>query len=326
LSALSNRRAIISLGTNTVRLLVIEDCVGGHVEQIEHLAVGTRLGEGLHEHGALREAAMLRTLEVVRSFTDVLRRHGASLVCIATSVMRRAENGADFAMRMREITGVPLRIITGEEEAAASFRGASYTDVDAAAVVDAAARIGVLDIGGGSTEYAVGTGAVLERCVSFEIGTVRLTERFPELRGVAPGALAFTSVLRAYAFVREALETLMRFSPPLIVRAVAGTPATIAAIVAGSDVEHVRGVCLARADVRSVLDRLLNATLTERRAIPGMLAQRADVLPAGAVILDTAISMLGCDSVCVETNDLLLGYLLRVAEQENGKALMWGIA
>jgi exopolyphosphatase/guanosine-5'-triphosphate,3'-diphosphate pyrophosphatase len=305
---------VLSLGTNTVRLLIIEDGPGDAVEQIEHLAVGTRLGEGLREDGSLSDAAMHRTLEAARTFTEAARRHGAMIYCIATSAMRRAKNASVFAERLREVTGAPLRVIGGEEEAAASFRGATY----GGEVVDAGMRIAVLDIGGGSTECAVGAAGVPEDAVSLEVGTVRLTERFPELNGSRPGVAAFETAQRAHAFVRERMRTLERFLPPRELRAVAGTPATIAAIITSGDVEHVRGVALSRADVRAVADRLLNASLEERRAIPGMLAQRADVLAAGAIVLDTAMEVLACAEARVETNDLLLGYALAARHLEQG--------
>lgn len=291
-----------------MRVLVIVDRVRGLTEEIEHRAIGTRLGEGLRERGMLGEAAMRRTLEAVGSFVQRARFHGASLVCIATSAMRRAENASVFAERVRTVTGVPLRIIDGEEEAAASFRGATYDDDPGDA-----RRIAVLDIGGGSTECAVGSGGAVEQSASLEIGTVRLTERYPGLNGSLPGASAREAARDARTFVKQTLAPLAAFARIAQIRAVAGTPATLAAIAAASDVEHVRGTRLTREIVETILERLLDGSLEERRAIPGMSAQRADVLAAGAILLGEAMDALGCDEALVETNDLLLGYLLRHA-------------
>jgi len=298
------RRAVISLGTNTVRLLIVEDGQEGGVHQLEHRAIGTRLGEGLVERGMLADAAMDRTLDAVRSFVALARANGARLTGIATSAMRRAENASAFAQRFAQIAGVPLRVIDGEEEAASSFRGATYDDGAQAH------RVAVLDIGGGSTECAVGMHGRVERSVSLEIGTVRLTERFPELSGSAPGAPARNAAQRAHVFVGNVAGALGRFGPIEELRAVAGTPATIGAILAASDVDHVRGMLLSRGSVAFVRDRLLDASLEERRRIPGMLAQRADVLAAGCIILLEALDYLGCSGARVETNDLLLGQLL----------------
>jgi exopolyphosphatase/guanosine-5'-triphosphate,3'-diphosphate pyrophosphatase len=301
-------RAVLSIGTNTVRVLVVVDRANGRLEEIEHHAIGTRLGEGLAERGVLSEAAMGRTLDAAKTIAARARSHGASLVCIATSAMRRAENAGVFAERLQAVTGAPLRIIDGTEEAAASFRGATYGDA-----LGEAHRIAVLDIGGGSTECAVGSGGVVEDSVSLEIGTVRLTERFPGLNGSVPGASAREAAQAARAFVARGLTPFAAFAEVRELRAVAGSPATIAAIATGSDVEKVRGVRLTREIVESTLEHLLAASLEERRVMPGMLPQRADVLVAGAILLGEAMDALGCEETLVETNDLLLGYLLRHA-------------
>lgn len=291
-----------------MRVLVVADQANGRAEEIEHRAIGTRLGEGLSERGMLGAAAMQRTLKAIGSFVERARFHGASLACIATSAMRRAENACVFAERVRVVTGEPLRIIDGEEEAAASFRGATYDDGPGDV-----RRVAVLDIGGGSTECAIGSGGAVQQCASLEIGTVRLTERYPGLSGSMPGASAREAARGARTFVEQTLASFDAFAPVAEVRAVAGTPATIAAIATGSDVEHVRGVRLSREIVASILERLLDASLEERRAMRGMLAQRADVLAAGAILLGGAMDALQCREALVETNDLLLGYLLRRA-------------
>jgi exopolyphosphatase/guanosine-5'-triphosphate,3'-diphosphate pyrophosphatase len=291
-----------------VRVLVVADCATGRLEEIEHRAVGTRLGEALSDRGMLGEAAMRRTLEAAQSFVDRARFHGASLICIATSAMRRAENANLFAQRLQAVTGEPLRIIDGQEEAAASFRGATYEDDP-----NDGRCVGVLDIGGGSTECAVGRGGCLEASTSLEIGAVRLTERFPGLNGLMPGASAREAAQAAAFFVAQRFQPLAAFTQVGELRAVAGTPATIAAIATDGVVDHVRGVGLRREVVTSIMERLLEACLEERRAIPGMLVQRADVLAAGALLLGEAMDVLGCREALVETNDLLLGYLLRHA-------------
>lgn len=295
-------RALISLGTNTVRLLVVREAAGV-LEPIEHLAEGTRLGEGVRESGRLAPAAVERTLAVVARFADVARRYDADLAGIATSALRRAEDAEAFAERFAALAGVALRVIDGFTEAAASFTGATYGTV-------ASGRVAVLDVGGGSTECAAGTGGALEAAVSCEIGSVRVSELFPALTGREPGAPARAAAGAARVFVRGALARLGELPPVTSVRAVAGTPATLEALELSSDVEHVRGRRLTRAAIEAWLTRMLDATLAERKAFPGMIEQRADILPGGALIVAEALSLLGCDEAVIETNDLLLGYLL----------------
>lgn len=297
-------RAVVSLGTNTVRLLVVRDVAEGTLEEVEHAQRGTRLGEGLREGGTLSPDAVARTLEAVTDFVERAQRHGAVLASIATSVVRRADDRAAFGERMRLLTGVPLEIISGEEEAAYSFRGAT-----SGAPPDGTRRA-VVDVGGGSTECAVGRAGRLEHARSVEIGAVRLAERFPALLGGRAGPPARAAAARARLAAREVLDGYGALRPVDEVRAVAGTPATIAAIAQGSDVERVAGSRLTRATLDFVLDRLLDLDLEGRRRLPGMLPQRADVLAGGAIVLAEVLRALGADGARVERNDLLLGYLL----------------
>jgi exopolyphosphatase/guanosine-5'-triphosphate,3'-diphosphate pyrophosphatase len=300
-------RAVISLGTNTSRLLVIRDDPGGGITQLEHRAIGTRLGEGLAERGPLAEPAMQRTLEAVAAFAAVARSYGATLHSIATSAVRRAQNADEFAARMKAMTGVDLVIVSGGDEAAASYAGATYGHPRDGA------RVGVLDIGGGSTEIAVGVDGRLEGGVSCEIGSVRLSERFPALMGGAPGEPAEAAGREAYAFALQTLAPFAAFAPVDELRAVAGTATTVAAVAHSRDVEDVRGELLTRSAVAGVLGRLLAADLAARKAFDGMLPQRADIIAGGAIVLLAAMDRLQVSGATVETNDLLLGYLLEQA-------------
>ncbi len=283
----------------------MRDLPGGGVEQLEHAQTGTRLGEGLRAAGALRPAAMERTLEAARDFTRRARARGAALSSIATSAVRRADNAAEFGRRMREVTGVPLQVLDGRTEAQCSFRGATH------GARAPGMRVAVLDVGGGSTECAVGRDGALEDAISIEIGSVRVSERRPALMGGEPGAPARKAAVAARAEIGELLAPLARFAPVDEVRCVAGTPLTIGAILAGSHVDRVSGMLLTRADLDATIERLLDLPLAERRTLPGMLPQRADVLPGGGLIVSEALRLLGAAAGRLEANDLLLGFLLQ---------------
>lgn len=294
---------MISLGTNTIRLLVIADDPVAGLIQLEHSAVGTRLGEGLGERGALGAAAIDRTLAVVAAFAERAREYDAALSCIATSAVRRATNRRAFSDRVATVCGAPLDILDGAREAACSFRGATFGRASCAD------RIGVLDIGGGSTECAVGRYPAIDASRSVEIGSVRLTERHPGLIGTVGAARARAAARAARVQARRELAGIAELAPVDEVRAVAGTPLTLGAIAYERDVAGVRGEQLTRAQLAAVLDRLLAASLERRRAMPGMIPQRADVLAAGAILFDVALELLGVDRATLESNDLLLGYL-----------------
>jgi exopolyphosphatase/guanosine-5'-triphosphate,3'-diphosphate pyrophosphatase len=282
----------------------VRDGPGGEIEQLEHAQIGTRLGEGLRESGSLGAAAMERTLAAVETFVARVRAHDAELSSIATSAMRRAHNAAEFSGRMRETTGTLLQVLDGSAEAQASFIGATY------GVPHDGKRTAVVDVGGGSTEVAVGRDGCLERAHSIEIGSVRISERFGDLMGSAPGPHAHAAALAARAAIDTEIATFGAFGPVDRVRAVAGTATTIAAVASASDVDRVSGTVLAVATLEATIDRLLDLSLEERRALPGMLPQRADILAGGALVLAQTLDRLGAGEALIETNDLLLGYLI----------------
>jgi exopolyphosphatase/guanosine-5'-triphosphate,3'-diphosphate pyrophosphatase len=296
-------RALISLGTNTSRFLVVRDLPNGALEEVEQAQIGTRLGEGLIENGTFAPAAIERNLAAVRTFALRARELDAPLSAIATSAMRRARDANAFAERFREIAGVPLAVIDGRLEAEASFRGATY----GAALGNE--RIAVLDIGGGSTECAVGTAAGLEDARSLELGSVRIAERHPDLLGATPGPRAHAAADAARSGIASVVAPFESLGPVAEVRCVAGTPLTIAAVAFESHVDRMSGSTLTRATVDDVVRRLLDLTLEERRALPGMLPQRADIIVAGALVLSESLRALGVEAGRLEQNDLLLGYL-----------------
>lgn len=297
-------RAVISLGSNTARLLVVRDVAPGALEQLEHRQIGTRLGEGLRDAGALAPGAIERTLAAVAEFAAAARARGATVSCIATSALRRASDAAAFCERVRALAGAPVEILSGRVEAEASFRGATAT------LPHDGVRVAVIDVGGGSSECAVGRDGRLEDAASVEIGSVRVAERYPALTGGAPGRRARAAAAAARPEIAATLEPFAALPPAGRVRCVAGTPMTIGAIRTATHVDAVSGLVLARTELDATIDRLLDLTLAERRALPGMLPQRADILPAGALVLSEALRLLGAASAVLEADDLLLGFLL----------------
>jgi exopolyphosphatase/guanosine-5'-triphosphate,3'-diphosphate pyrophosphatase len=299
----SKRYAIVSIGTNSTRALLAD-------VELEHprvefaRSIGTRVGEGLGERGRLAEEPMQRTLDAAAQLARAVRGHYVRLFAVGTSALRRAENGEAFAQRVHELLGVPLRVLSGDEEAAASYRGA-LTAFDGLR----GARVGVLDTGGGSTEYAAGDSVTPENVISCEVGAVRLTEAIPELGG-SDGEVAAATISRAREIASEALKPLADCASVERLALVGGTATTTAAIVRGKPTP-VASHSLTRNDLTTTLERLLKMSLQDRKKIVGMRAQRADILPAGIIILDAALAILGRDEAIATTADLLLGVLLQ---------------
>ncbi len=296
-------RALISIGTNSTRLLVLNET--------ETLAVesrGTRLGTGLQHAGRLDPDARERTLAAIADYMNGVREHEAAIACIATSAMRRAADGADFTAAVAALTGVEPHILSGDEEATYSFLGATQ-----AAGGDEA--VAVLDVGGGSTELAIDVpataqarGSVAYTC-SVEVGAVRLAERHPLLLG----ARALTPAERAEvlaasrADVAAILEPFASAPPPTRLIVVGGSAFTAAAMVAKAPLRD--GVTMNPAQRGELLDVLLACDLDARKALPFIRPQRADILPAGIVIIDEACRILTVPDVIVSVDDLLAGYL-----------------
>ena len=226
--------------------------------------------------------------------------------------MRRADDASAFAARFGEVTGASLDVIDGALEAEASFRGATY----GADIGDA--RVAVLDIGGGSTECAIGTSAGLHAARSFELGSVRVSERHPDLLGGAPGIGARAAARAARREIAAMLAPLTDLRPVAELRCVAGTPLTLAAVAFASHVDRVSGARLTIEAIDGVIETLLDLTLDERRELPGMLPQRADILVGGALVLSEAFAALAVRECRLESNDLLLGYLILNAPQRTG--------
>jgi exopolyphosphatase / guanosine-5'-triphosphate,3'-diphosphate pyrophosphatase len=300
---MSKRFAIISIGTNSTRLLLAD--IAPAVPRVETArSVGTRLGEGLGEQGRLGDEPMQRTLEAIAQLQRAVKGHYVRLFAVATSALRRAENGDDFSQRIEALLGTPLRILSGEEEATASYRGALTALGELRGE-----RVGVLDIGGGSTEYATGTSTEPEKVVSCEIGAVRVTEAVPELAG-RDGAVKEDSVERARAIARKALEPLAECEAVERLALVGGSATTVAGMLRGRRAP-IGSYDLSRADLQRAQERLLPMPLEERKKIEGMKPQRADILPGGIITIDTAMEIIGSDKAIATTSDLLLGILLQ---------------
>lgn len=300
---------MISIGTNSTRYLLVEfsEQRPERPRILGARSLGTRVGEGLRESGRLAEVPMARTLEAVRAHCSEIAGRYDRIFTIATSAVRRAENAAAFALRVEALTGSPLTILSGQEEARASFRGA-------AGALPHGRRAGVLDTGGGSTEYAVGTSERVEAALSCEIGAVRLTERLPALAG-SQGAVDAATIRQAREEVRVALAPIAGMPDAGEVFLVGGS-ATSAAALLYPGIGFESAIVVERPLLQHQFDVLCSLPLERRKAIAGMNPQRADILPAGMLVLLEFLDLTGHHSATVSLKDLLYGYLLEVHERE----------
>lgn len=297
-------RAVVSIGTNSTRALVAD--VNGSAHVLLARWAGTRIGEGLKERGRLDPAAAHRTLNAVRDHVEAIKKYTRNITAIATSALRRAEDAGAFARQVEAIAGSPLEIISGEEEARRSYTGAVGPLL---ARKEHSSRFSVLDVGGGSSEYACGREAQPDEVVSCEIGAVRLTERVPALAGTK-GPVGEDAVERARALAREALEPIARFPRPETLVLVGGSSNTGISLLREST-ERYEYAEMERGELRALISRLRTHDLAQRKAMPGMNPQRADILLAGLIVVDTVFELTGATNALATGNDLLLGTLLR---------------
>jgi exopolyphosphatase/guanosine-5'-triphosphate,3'-diphosphate pyrophosphatase len=288
-------RGVLSVGTNSTRALVADVLRPPRILLMR--STGTRIGEGLRERGRLAEEPMRRTLAAVTDHVEAIRKLTGDLEAIATSALRRADNGAWFAAEVERIAGVPLQIISGEEEARRSFAGA-------VSGLPSVRSAGVLDAGGGSSEYATGSQSGAEHVVSCEIGAVRLTEMLPELSGKS----SEEALARARRAAHEATSPIGGFPPVEQFLLVGGTATTTIAVLR----ERAHASAYEAIDltaVRRMIHLLASLDLAQRKSLRGMNPQRADILLAGLLIVEAAFGHIRHERALVTTNDLLLGTL-----------------
>ena len=299
--------AAVDCGTNSTRLLVSE----GGTRTVERLMRITRLGQGVDATGVLAPDAVTRTLDVLREFRQVMDIVGVQRVRMtATSAARDAANREDFFAAAEEIVGVRPELLTGEEEGRLSFLGAT------AQLDPSSGPFLVVDIGGGSTEFAVGT-IEPEGVLSVDIGCVRLTEKFIDHDPPSPEELSqVISVTRDYLddVAREIPAT--REAKRLV--GLAGTVSTVAAVEQGLaeyDTDKIHHFVLTRDAAEDVFRTLATEKRSDRVHNPGLEEARADVIVAGTAILVAVMRFFEFDECLVSEADILDGLVLSLRQR-----------
>jgi exopolyphosphatase/guanosine-5'-triphosphate,3'-diphosphate pyrophosphatase len=285
--------AVVDIGSNSTRLLVarVDD---GTVTELDRRSLVTRLGEGVDRTGRLSAEAQQRVLQVLGDFAPAIADCDRR-VAVLTSAVRDAENGAEFTRHVADGYGLDARTLTGDEEAALTFAGAT------------AGRQGgdvlVIDVGGGSTELVAE-----HEHVSTQNGVVRHSER--HLHDDPPTSGQLAALARD---VREDLARTVTFAFAGEAIAVAGTATQCAAIDLGLepyDAARVEGHVLTLARLRELLDEVAAVPLARRRKIPGLDPDRAPVIVAGIVILLQVLGHFGLDRFTASEHDILWGVAL----------------
>ncbi|TAP44474.1 Ppx/GppA phosphatase family protein [Arthrobacter sp. S39] len=288
-----SRVAAIDCGTNSIRLLIadIDRSTGSAklTDVVREMRV-VRLGEGVDATGELAPAALERTFAATADYARLIREHGAAKVrFVATSASRDARNRQVFVDGIRDLLGVEPEVITGDEEAALSFAGASSV----LPILDGG-QVLVVDLGGGSTEFVLGTADGVTAARSVDVGCVRLTER--HLRQDPPTA---EQIAAAEADVDAAITSAGLDVPLERATAVVGVAGSITTITAHAmrlpeySPDSIHGTELSIDDIRRAATDLLEMPRAERAALPYMHPGRVDVIGAGGLVWRRILERLG---------------------------------
>ena len=306
------RVASIDIGTNTVRLLILEMKPDGSLREVSQARAITRLGKGMDTEKKLLNDRMDETISVLIKFRDECRKFEPLMIrTVATSAVREADNQKNFVLRIKKETGLEIEVIPWEKEADLMVKGVLWK------LPNVERDVLAFDIGGGSTEFILARDRKIVSAVGTQLGTVRLTEKFISHH---PTDLNEYKALETY--LRRELklvkEKLSGFSPEVLV-GTAGTVTPLAAIdgsVDPYDPEKIHGASLTFKRVEELLEDLKNKSLVERMAIKAMEKGREDlIIVGGALVLET-MRIFECSLLMVSEYGLREGIILDALNQE----------
>lgn len=299
------RAAVIDLGSNSIRLL-IKDVKHDFMVTVHRELETTRLGRGVVKNQELDKESMADTLSVLSDFISKANSMECEQIfAFGTSALREAKNSSYFIDRVRKL-GLDVEILSGEEEALLSFKGAK-------AGLDILGPALVVDIGGGSTELILGEKQIL-KSESLPVGAVRYTHKYfksepPITKDVEEASAVISQLTDDFSKTLNQIRQMYEVTPV----GVGGTLTTLSAMAQELKVydrEKIHGFVLQKNYVDSIYSKLLNLTLDEKRKLPGLMPQRADIITAGAFITKAIMETLNIHRFIISETDIMEGYLL----------------
>lgn len=292
-------RAIIDIGTNSVRLLLAEKDEKEEWKILKKDLRSTRLGEGMTDKAYIGKGPQERTLKAIEEFAAAARLEGADeIFAYGTSIMRDAANGLAFSDEVTSAVGIPVRILSGKEEAYYSYIGAAGTSGVVTSVVD---------IGGGSTEICMGFGTDSGMRHSFRLGCVRCSKQFDTTtpRGVAELKKHCFDLFR-HTELMQSVKNVKRWI------GVGGTVTSMAAMLQELEVydsAKVQDFVIHQDDVNRMLKKLCAMSYDDKCHLTGLMPERADIIVAGVAILDALMEYFALPEIIVSDRDLSEGLL-----------------
>ena len=310
----SRRLAFIDIGTNTILCLIAELKTDGSFDVLDDLAEITRLGQGVHQTRTINPEGEERSFKVLERYLERCKGLNVEeIIVVGTSALRDARNSAAVCARFKEQLGLDVRVISGDEEAAYSFLAVQQ------GLPLKQQELLVIDVGGGSTEFIRGNEAGVSQAVSINIGSVRLTEQFLHSDPVQEEECE-----KMMAAIEKALAQLPRSwlkdSSILTLIGIAGTCTTLAAVekkLTNYSHGEVHGGLLSLDEVRRQIELFQSKPIEERKAIPGLEPKRADVILAGACLIEKIMTLFHSERIIVSDHGVRYGLLHACLKQRN---------
>ena len=306
----TKRLAAIDIGTNSIRCIVVEADQKGGYKVLDDEKSTVRLGERLTRTGAISTQASERALAAVGRFKMLIAGLKVRAVeAIATSAIRRASNGQELMDALSAALGHEIKVISGIEEAELAMVSAQrHFDMEYK-------RYAVFDIGGGSLEITTALGNHIEECFSLDLGAVVMTEQFLSHDPIRPADLE-----NLQRHVRSSLKKLVDRSKVQL-HTLIGSGGTTTAIgsmamsALGKSYASIHGYEVLRSEVVHLLAMLTRKSLSERRLVPGLNADRADIIVAGMVVVEELMRFFGANQLLVNERGIREGLIIRAMEK-----------
>ena len=309
------RLAAIDVGSNSIRLVVAEAISGGQYRILDDERESTRLGRSLSTNGRLDEASIEAAMAALRRFQTIASGLGVETInAIATCAVREASNGPEFCQRVAEQLGLSIEVISAEKEAHLAFHSVRRR-------FDLMGKNTLLaDIGGGSTEIVLASGELIEAIYATQLGAVRLAQKFG-----GGQAMAGDDFGRMQKWIdRRLKKTIDKVAlPPHLLIGSGGTFTSLASMVMSSKGKSqlpVGGTQISRAELRHLIDRLRKLSVKQRREVPGLNVDRADIIVPGLAIIDRIMRHFKVNLIQVHSYGVRDGLLLSMIERMQGDA------
>ncbi len=307
------RLAAIDLGSNSVRLVVAEAMPNGRYRVLDEERVSTRLGRTLSSTGELDQQSIDDTMDALRRFQSIIEGRRVDHVrAIATCAVREATNGAEFCDDVREQLGLDVEVITANKEAHLAFLSVRRR-------FDLAGKNTILaDIGGGSTELVLASGELIEAIYGTQLGAVRLSERFG-----GGQALAGDDYEKMSKWIgRELRRVTEKPAAPLhLLIGSGGTFTNLGSMIQAARKQGnlpVAGCRVSRAELRHLIDRLRKMSPKQRREVPGINPDRADIIVPGLAVIDRVMQRFRVNVLQVHAHGVRDGLLLSMIDKLQG--------